>query len=119
MAQPLACHLRMNARGQHVSGMGVPQIVNSNAGEGRARDDPIPIVRERVRLQRLTVFASANMGFFGRGAKPPPPRTVALSTTAAQVRQGAVAEGISHEDRSNLVGDYCVCASTEKHDQPQ
>src|SRR5438552_4188619 len=55
MPEALADDLRMHSRGQHVSCVGMAQIMEADAGQGACRSQPNPFVSEAIRLYRLAV----------------------------------------------------------------
>ena len=65
VAQPFAGDLRMNAGREHVCRVGMSKIVEADAGQGGARDLPIPIVSEGVGLQRQAILTRANKSLIG------------------------------------------------------
>ena len=61
MPEALAGNLHMDARGQHVRGVAVPQIVEADAGQAGALYGLEPFVREAVRLYAFTGSGDAAM----------------------------------------------------------
>ena len=55
MPKPLAGDLRMNARGEQVGGMGVPQIMKTNAGQSFGCKKADPFMCDASRLQRAAI----------------------------------------------------------------
>ena len=93
VAQPFAGDLRMNAGREHVCRVGMSKIVEADAGQGGARDLPIPIVSEGVGLQRQAILTRANKSLIGEpNAEPqqllslPEPMVTAQ---AARMKHGA------------------------------
>lgn len=60
VSQAFAGNLRVHAAGQHMRCVCVPQVVESNAGQGRLTQQPNPLRRDARRLQRLRVCLRDN-----------------------------------------------------------
>ena len=71
VTEPLAGDLHMDARGQHVRGVAVPQIVEADAGQALARNCLQPFMGEAVRLDAFAGSRGADQRVAGRpDAKP-------------------------------------------------
>lgn len=60
VAEPLARDLRVYALRQQGRGVPVPEIVEANAGQIGAGDEPVPCMTNAIRLDRGAILPSAN-----------------------------------------------------------